>query len=124
MKTHRLLCAVITAGVLLLGTQAYADSPREDIVHAYVLLKMANNDYAGHRGNAIKELEKAGQELGLDLHGHGQEHERQMQSDAQMAEAGRILREARDRLDAHDREHAAAHVDRAMREIDRALHIR
>ncbi|HWC59150.1 MAG TPA: hypothetical protein VHC44_05590 [Verrucomicrobiae bacterium] len=121
MKTHRLLFVLVAGLALLFSAQAYADPARDDIVHAYVLLKMANANYAGHRDKAIKELEQVGHELGMDLNGRGADNERQMKSDGQMAEAARILHEARNRLDARDREHAASHVDRAISEIELAL---
>jgi hypothetical protein len=47
-----------------------------------------------------------------------------MKSDAQVAEAGRILHDVRNRLDARDRDHAAAHVDTAIHEIDEALRVK
>ena len=121
MKTYRLFVAFMAALLLGFGSYAYAGSPREDLVQAYILLRTANNNYAGHRGNALRELEDAGHHLGLDLNGRGNEHQRQMTSDAKVAEAGRILLDVRSRLDRHDREIAAAHVDRALHEIDEAL---
>jgi hypothetical protein len=124
MRIHRTLYVLMAAMLFAFGNHAYAASPRDDIVQAYILLKLSNSNYAGHRAAAIKELETVGHELGLDLKGKGTEHQHQMQSDAQMAEAGRILREARYKLDAHDREHAADHVDRALHEIDEALRAR
>jgi hypothetical protein len=124
MKTFRLLAVSMAALLLGFGSQAYAASPREDLVQAYILLKTANNNYAGHRGTALRELEDAAHHLGLDLRSSGTEHQRQMTSDAKVAEAGRILREVRYRLDKRDRDIAAAHVDRAMHEIDEALRVR
>jgi hypothetical protein len=120
MKT-RLLSVLVAGLALLFGTQAYAQSAREDIVHAYVLVKAANHDYAGHRNAAIKALEDAGRELGLEMKGKGSAAELQMQSDGQMAEASRILHVAQGRLTAEDRKHAAKHVDKAIEEIDLAL---
>jgi len=120
MKT-RLLSVLVAGLTLLFGAQAYAQSARQDIVHAYTLLKLSNHDYGGHRVAAIKALEAAGHELGLDMKGKGTAGEMQMQSDGQMAEASRILHGARDRLTAADREHAAKHVDKAIEEIDLAL---
>jgi hypothetical protein len=121
MKTHRLLCMLVAAGALLFGGQAYAAGPREDIVRAYFLVKASNNNYSGHRDAALKELEVVGHELGLDLRSRGQNYQPQVQSDSQMAEAFQILRVARDRLDRHDREHEAGHLERALQEIDLAL---
>jgi hypothetical protein len=116
------LAVVVLA--LSFGARAYAESPREELVHAYVLLKLAKHDYAGHRAAAVKELEAAGHDLGLDLQGHGSEHERQFQSDQLIAESARMLHDLRGRLEARDRDRAAAHVDRAIHEIDEALRVK
>jgi hypothetical protein len=124
MKTYRLLYVLIAGFMLLFGNQAFGQSAREDMVHAYILLKTANHNYGGHREAAIKEIERAGHDLGLDLRGRSTQREQQLQSDAQMAEAFRILHEVRNRLDRHDRDIAATHVDNAMHEIDLALRLR
>lgn len=118
---HFLQIAAFTVAVSF-GLSAHAETPREEVAHAYVLLKMANHDYGGHRAAAMHELEAAGNALGLDLHGHGTEHERQMKSDELVAESSRILHEARDKLEARDRQRVADHIERAIREIDGALH--
>jgi hypothetical protein len=122
-RTYRSLYLRIAAFALALsfGLSARAESPREELAHAYVLLKMAKHDYGGHKATALRELETAGHDLGLDLKGGGSEHERQMKSDELVAESGRMLREASNKLEARDRERAAAHVDRAIHEIDEAL---
>jgi hypothetical protein len=121
MKTCRLWYALIVAGAILLGNEAYAAGPRDDIVRAYFLIKMSNNNYSGHRDAALRELEFVGKELGLDMRSGGQNKERQRQSDAQMNEAFQSLKVARDKLDAHDREHEAGHLEKAMHEVDLAL---
>ncbi len=109
---------------LSFGMSAYAETPREELAHAYRLLKIANHDYAGHREAAMRELEAAGRDLGIELEGHDIEHERQMKSDEQVTEARRLLRESRDKLERRDREREAAHLDRAMRELDAALEVK
>lgn len=121
MKTCRLWFVLVMAGALLFGNQAFAAGPRDDIVRAYFLIRMSNNNYAGHRGAALKELEIVGRELGLDMQSGGQNKQPQGQSDAQMAEAAQILRVARDKLDARDREHEAGHLEKALHEVDLAL---
>ncbi|HZV34523.1 MAG TPA: hypothetical protein VFB72_08080 [Verrucomicrobiae bacterium] len=103
---------------------ARAESPREEVVHAYRLLKAANHDYAGHRIAAMGELEKAGHEMGVDIHGDLPEHEHQWKSDQQLREARRLLIHARDHLERADHERIASHVEIAVREIDAALHVR
>ena len=123
MKTIRLwfLLVAVAAPLVLFGNQAYAASPREDIVRAYFLIKASNNNYSGHRGKALKELEVVGHELGLDMRSRGQNRQPQVQSDTQMSEAFQILRVARDKLDRRDREHEAGHFEKALHEVDLAL---
>lgn len=116
------IVAIVLA--LSFGVRAYAETPREELAHAYILLKLANADYAGHRAKAMKELETAGKDLGLSLEGRGSKHERQLKSDEQVTEARRLLREARDKLEARDRDRAAAHLEKAIAEIDAALKAR
>jgi hypothetical protein len=115
--------AAIALG-LALGVRAYAETPREELAHAYVLLKIANADYNGHRAVAMNELKAAGKELGLSLEGRGSDHERQLRSDEQLVEARRILRDARDKLEAKDRDRVATRVEKAISEIDTALKVR
>lgn len=103
---------------------AHAETAREELVHAHRLLKRADRNYDGHRVRAIEELDAAGRALGLEMGGELPEHERQWKSDAQLSEARRLLRDARDKLETRDREHAAAHVDRAIKEVDAALKVR
>ena len=121
MKTCRLWYVLVAAAVVLLGNQAYAASPREDIVRAYFLIKMSNNNYSGHRDAALKELEVVGRELGLDMRSGGQNRQPQGQSDSQMSEAFDILRVAQEKLDRRDREHEAGHLEKALHEVDLAL---
>jgi hypothetical protein len=125
-RSSRSLYIQIAAIVLALsfGVCAYAETPREELAHSYILLKLANHDYAGHRVKAMKELEAAGKDLGLVLEGRGSEHERQLQSDEQVAEARRMLGEARDKLEARDRDRVAARLEKAILEIDAALKVK
>jgi hypothetical protein len=107
--------------ILSLGLRARAESPREELVHAFYLLKTANHDYGGHRKLAMAEVEAAGRGLGLELGGDLPERERQWQSDARLAEARRLLRHAREKLEKRDRDRVADRVEKAIREIDAAL---
>jgi hypothetical protein len=109
---------------LSFGLTARAESPREEVAHAYVLLKMAKSDYHGHKAEALHQLELVGHDLGMDLHGRGNEHERQLKSDELLAQAGSMVHEARNKLEARDRERAAEHLDKAIHEIDEALRVK
>jgi hypothetical protein len=125
--TSRLKCLQIVAvGVALsFGARAYAETAREELVHAYALLSHADHDYGGHRVKAMKEVQAAGKSLGLHLEGNPpSEHEKQLKSDEKVAEAGKLLREARGTLEAKDKEKAATHLDRSIAEVDAALKVK
>src|SRR5690348_7886234 len=115
MRKNRSLILKIAAFVVALsfGISAYAEPPREEIAHAYVLLKLAKHDYGGHKAEAIHQLEVAGRALGLDLHREGSAHERQMRSDELVSEAGRLAHDAEEKLEARDRQRVADHLDKA-----------
>lgn len=121
MKTKSLV-AILAA--LCFGLSAYAETPREELVHAFYLLKKANHDYGGHREKAVKEVQTAAHQLGLEMGGDVPEGERQWKSDAQITEARRLLREAAVKLEQRDRDRVSAHVDKAVSEIDAALKIK
>lgn len=106
---------------LSFAARVYAEPPREELIHAYILLKHANHDYEGHRAKAMEHVEAAGKALKLKLEGETNEHERQFKSDQMMAEARQLLFHTRDTFAAEDRPRAATHVDKAIEEIDRAL---
>jgi hypothetical protein len=117
------LVAAFSAGFGLKASAA-PETPREELVHAFHLLQKADKDYAGHRGKAMGEVETAGKALGLELKGDLPDRERQWKSDEQLIEAQRLLRDARDKLEAKDRDRVAAHVDVAVKEIDAALKVK
>jgi hypothetical protein len=120
MKSKMLVAALAVS----FGITAYAEPPRDELGHAYRLLKEADHDYAGHRAVALEEIKAADRDLGIRLEGDLLEHERQWKSDERMAEANRLLRDARDKLEDHDRTRVAAHVEKAIKEIDAALKVR
>jgi len=121
--SSRSLYLQISTVVLALsfGAIAHAETPREEVAHAYVLLAHADADYAGHKGVAMKELHAAGLQLGLKLDGQVLEKEKQWKSDAKLAEARRLLKEAREKLEEADRDRVAERVDKAIQELDVAL---
>jgi|GEM_PF-2786520 len=127
MKTKfRLLFwqAVFAAMTFMFATSARAEGPRDEIVHAYRLIASADADYGGHRGAAMEELHHAGKAIGLHLEGDAPEREHQWKSDRKLTEARRLLHEAKDKLEARDRDRVADHVDRAIHELDAALKVR
>jgi hypothetical protein len=119
----RLSIAVI-AVLFSFGLAAHAEAPRDELAHAYHLLKKADHDYDGHRVKAMDEVKAAAAELGIDLGGELSGHEWQWRSDDQLKEARRLLRDARDKLEAHDRDRVADNVEKAIKEINAALDVK
>jgi hypothetical protein len=124
--TSRKLFLQLTAILVILtfGLRAHAEPPRDELVHAYHLLKKADHDYDGHREKAMKEVEAAGHDLGLELGGDLPDRERQWKSDEQLTEARRLLREAREKLEARDRDRVADRIQHAIDQINAALKTR
>jgi hypothetical protein len=112
------------AVALTIGVRAYAEPPRDELAHAYRLLKSADHDYDGHREAAMKEVQVAGDKLGLKLEGEGVERERQWKSDRRLSEARKLLRDARDKLEDRGRDRVAESVEKAIKEIDVALKVK
>ena len=127
MKAKSRLLRLSTAVIALLfafGVAAHAEPPRDELAHAYHLLKKADHDYDGHRVKAMEEVKAAAADLGVELGGDLDKHEWQWHSDEQMKEARRLLRDAREKLEAHDRDRVADRVDRAIKEINAALEVK
>lgn len=123
MKKMTRSIGIISGVVLALafGSIAHAEGPRDEIVHAYILLSHANADYNGHKAAAEKELSAVGRSLGLHLEGVGNAEEHQWKSDRKLEEARRLLKDASEKLEDRDRDRAADHLDHAIHEIDVAL---
>ena len=116
------MASIALAGALVVP--AYAETPREELAHAFTLLKFANQNYGGHRGKAMHEIQVAAKSLGLKLNGDAWEHERQRKSDEQVVEAGKLVTDARDKLETRERDRVAKRLDRAIREINAALQVK
>jgi len=98
----------------------WEEAKRHKLRHAYWLLEQADRDYDGHRVKAIEEIRKAGELIGMDLHGEGYGGEKQKWSDKRLREARVLLEEIVDKTG--EREHV--HIRNAIRELNRALEIR
>jgi hypothetical protein len=119
-----LLQTAVIALALCFCASAYAETPREQLVHAYVLLKKADHDYDGHRVAAMKEIESAGKELGLKLEGDDTDKERQWKSDERVTEARRLVLIAHVKLETKDRERVEDRLVKAIKELNAALKVK
>jgi len=97
----------------------WEEAKRHKLRTAYWLLEHAERDYDGHRKVALKEVKKAGDVIGMDLHGEGYGGEPKWESDKRLREARRLLKEVRLETGGGE-EHK--HLRIAITEINLALH--
>ncbi len=95
-------------------------APGELLVQAYSALEQADHDYKGRRAEAMKEIEKAGKELGVTIKGKEKVHEKQVVSDDQLHTAQGLLVQAQPGLSGK----ALKHVNKAIEHINTALKIK
>jgi hypothetical protein len=98
---------------------AWEEAKRHKLRTAYWLLEHADREYDGHRKEAMKEVKKAGDVIGMDLHGEGYEGEPKWEADKRLREARKLLKEVRLETGGGE-EHR--HLRLAVHEIDVALH--
>jgi hypothetical protein len=127
MKAHlsKILASTAVAALLIWAgssTNALAQPvpPDQLLRQAYFTLSVANQNYDGHRYEAMREIEAAANYLKFDLRGDGRGLERQRVSDEQLRSARSLLEQARVELDKKPRKH----VEKAIKEIDLALRVR
>ena len=100
--------------------RAGSTGPGNLLPRAYVTLSMADHDYKGHRGEAMKQIAAAAKVLRINLHGDNVVREKQAVSDEQLRIARSLLQEARPQL----RGGALKHVDKAINQINIALSVK
>jgi hypothetical protein len=94
---------------------------RAKLREAFWLLEHANADYNGHRGKAMVHVKKAGEFLGMDLHGKGYDGAHvQEKSDARLRHARDLLRDVAAESGGKELER----IRLAIRELDLALTVR
>jgi hypothetical protein len=93
------------------------DAKRHKLRRAYWLIENTKDDYSGHKEKAKEEIKKAGENMGLDLHGEHFGDESQRRSDERLREARQLLMDIVD--PGHHKEHE--HIWKAVQEIDKAL---
>ncbi len=98
----------------------YAEADVNLLQRAYHLLERADHDYNGNRKRAMKEIEAAAREMGVNVRGDGRGDENQRTSDDQLAGARSLLEEVRGKLTNKE----AKHVARAIEHLNTALKIR
>ncbi len=98
----------------------WKEEKREKLRHAYWLLEHADGDYAGHRVLAMEHIKKAGEIIGMELHGKDYAHTDQFKSDERLRRARTLLHEVA--VDSGGKE--LEHIHKAVGEIDRSLDVK
>jgi hypothetical protein len=99
---------------------AWEEAKKHKLRHAYWLLEQGDRDYHGHRLVAMKEIKKAGEIIGLDLHGEGYSGEHQKWSDDRLREARHLLQDVVEKSGGREHEH----IRLAIKELDKALEVK
>ncbi len=100
---------------------AWEEVKKHKLRQAFWLMEQADKDYKGHRAVAMKEVRKAGELIGMDLHGDGYGGKPQAKSDARLREAKVLLEEV---VEATGGAAEHEHIRTAIKELDKALTVR
>jgi hypothetical protein len=109
----------LLALILGLAVHVYA-TPADLLRQAYGELTLADHDYKGHRGAAMRKIEAAGKLLGVRMRGDGKQHENQGISDDHLRNAQGLLSEAASGLSGKPLKHVLA----AERDLSLALSVK
>jgi hypothetical protein len=105
-------------------TVKFSDTKEADMLHrAYRILATGDHDYHGHRAEAMKQVKKAADLLGLDLKGDDKDREKQFLSDDKLREARGLLQNVLGASEVKDQGHITKHINAAIKEINTALKV-
>jgi hypothetical protein len=102
------------------ATPAWEQAKIDKLEHACHLLQHADVDYKGHRAEAVIAIKKAAKILGVEFHEKVHPGETQWLSDRRLREAKRLLQD----LVVEGKGAEQPHIQRAIKEIDKALEVK
>lgn len=88
---------------------------------AYRILASGDHDYHGHRAEAMSQIHKAADLLGVDLRGDDKDREKQVLSDDRLREARDLLNHVLGASEVKDQVRISRHINLAIKEINAAL---
>jgi hypothetical protein len=100
-------------------TIEWGEEKREKLRHAYWLLEHADRDYDGHRVKAMEHIKRAGEIIGMDLHGKLYSGGEPPTSDMRVHRARALLQEIAEESGGKEHEH----LHNAIHELDHALEV-
>jgi hypothetical protein len=90
----------------------------------YEILTLANHDYQGHRGKAMRSIAKACETLGGHASGVSKGGETQAASDEQLQQSEKLLEQVRDSFAASDPKAVTADLNDSVKELSAALAVK
>ncbi|MGH7943247.1 MAG: hypothetical protein ACREFR_19485 [Limisphaerales bacterium] len=103
-------------------TVAFKDSAEAGMMHrAYRILASGDHDYRGHRVEAMHQIHKAADLLGVDLTGDDKDREKQVLSDGRLREARGLLQNVLNASAVKSQKRISHHIERAIKEVGAAL---
>jgi len=113
------------AGQNQFQTVAFSDSAEAGMLRrAYLILATGDHDYKGHRVRAMRQIEAAGDLLGMNLKGDAKDKQPQPLSDAKLREAQGLIRQVVGAAAVKDQKRVVKHLNAAINQINVALSIR
>ena len=108
-----------------LETVAFRDSAEADqLRQAYRILATGDHDYKGHRVHAMRDVERAGKQLGMDLKGDLKDRTPQKLSDERLREAQGLISGVLNSAEVKGQKHIVKDLQEAVNQINTALSIR
>jgi hypothetical protein len=109
----------------LFQTVAFSDSAEAGMLRrAYIILATGDHDYKGHRVRAMRQIEAAGDLLGMNLRGDARDKQPQVLSDAKLREAQGLLQNVLGSSEVKSQKRISKHIAEAINQINTALSIR
>jgi len=113
------------AGQNQFQTVAFGDTAEAGMLHrAYRILASGDHDYKGHRVKAMRAVEAAAKQLGLDFSGDLKDKQSQPLSDAKLREAQSLIARVAGAAEVKDQKKVVKHLNEAVNQIDAALSVR
>ena len=106
-------------------TVAFGDSAEAGMLRrAYIILATGDHDYKGHRVRAMRQIEAAGDLLGMNLRGDAKDKQPQVLSDAKLREAQGLLQNVLGSSEVKSQKRISKHIAEAINQLTVALSIR
>jgi hypothetical protein len=106
-------------------TVAFSDSAEAGMLRrAYIILATGDHDYKCHRAKAMRQIEAAGDLLGMNIRGDAKDKQPQVLSDAKLREVQGLLQNVLGSTEVKSEKRISKHIVEAINQLGVALSIR